>query len=153
VLELCEAKCADGHLDFELRGNSGMTAAAVARAAGHVVLAEMIAEASKTRQLAVLAEAVSGRTGAATAYDSLSDRIMALFTSAGLPSPTFADDHDEFEANDDTSRYCVVCMDAPINAAVAPCFHAQYCIECAAALQSCAICRGRIERVQQIYLP
>ena len=52
---------------------------------------------------------------------------------------------------------CVVCHDAPVSAALRPCFHAGYCGRCADRLISrympCPMCRGVATGVQRIFLP
>jgi hypothetical protein len=52
---------------------------------------------------------------------------------------------------------CVVCRDAPVAAALRPCFHAGYCAPCAdevlARALPCPICRGAVEGKQRIFLP
>jgi hypothetical protein len=153
VLELCAVKCNDGIIDFERRGNTGMTAAASARAGGHHGLADVIAAAARERQVDQLMKAVANAAAGQTVHDSLADRLLALFETAGLQPPVFFEGTPDFDFNEDDSRMCVVCMDAPIEAAAVPCFHAQYCLECASALHACAVCRGKIDRVQRIFLP
>lgn len=153
ILELCAAKCKDGVVDFERRANTGMTAAAAARAAGHTAVADMIAGAARERQVDRLMTAVVEGAESGSQFDALSDRLLALFPACGLAAPAFADEAPDFEFDNDDSKLCIICMDAPIQAATVPCFHAQYCVDCAQALDSCAVCRGNIVRVQRIYLP
>jgi hypothetical protein len=56
-----------------------------------------------------------------------------------------------------TGPLCVVCLDAPIGAALQPCFHAGYCMRCAGDVLEralpCPICRAAVEGVQRIFLP
>ena len=51
---------------------------------------------------------------------------------------------------------CVVCMDNRVECALLPCFHAQFCMECAGALMAakaqCAVCRCKVTGAQQIFL-
>ena len=57
---------------------------------------------------------------------------------------------------DDKNNTCVVCMERPSKTAIVPCGHASFCEACAKRLQStvgkCAICRGRIQNVMNIYM-
>ena len=57
---------------------------------------------------------------------------------------------------EDDKKTCVVCMERPSKTAMVPCGHASFCEECAKRLQStvgkCAICRGRIQTVMNIYM-
>ncbi len=52
---------------------------------------------------------------------------------------------------------CVVCQDAPVAAALRPCFHAGFCLRCAgdvlARTLPCPMCRATVEGVQRIFLP
>ncbi len=52
---------------------------------------------------------------------------------------------------------CVVCLDAPVSAALRPCFHAGYCARCAdevlARKLPCPMCRAAVEGAQRIFLP
>ena len=55
---------------------------------------------------------------------------------------------------------CVICLDAPVGAAITPCFHAAFCVGCANDLlararpaRQCPMCRGEVGGVQRIYLP
>jgi RNA recognition motif-containing protein len=57
----------------------------------------------------------------------------------------------------DAGPLCVVCQDAPVGAALQPCFHAAYCMQCAgdvlARALPCPVCRAAVEGVQRIFLP
>ncbi|XP_032197057.1 E3 ubiquitin-protein ligase MYLIP isoform X3 [Mustela erminea] len=48
---------------------------------------------------------------------------------------------------------CMVCCEEEINSAFCPCGHTVCCEGCAAQLQSCPVCRSRVEHVQHVYLP
>ncbi|XP_078009705.1 E3 ubiquitin-protein ligase MYLIP isoform X2 [Phascolarctos cinereus] len=48
---------------------------------------------------------------------------------------------------------CMVCCEEEINSTFCPCGHTVCCEGCAAQLQSCPVCRSRIEHVQHVYLP
>ncbi|KAG8510992.1 E3 ubiquitin-protein ligase MYLIP [Galemys pyrenaicus] len=48
---------------------------------------------------------------------------------------------------------CMVCCEEEINSAFCPCGHTVCCESCAAQLQSCPVCRSRVEHVQHVYLP
>ena len=56
-----------------------------------------------------------------------------------------------------TAPLCVVCHDAPVAAALRPCFHAGYCTRCAddvlARALRCPMCRATVEGAQRIFLP
>ncbi|NWI24250.1 MYLIP ligase, partial [Sula dactylatra] len=51
------------------------------------------------------------------------------------------------------SMLCMVCCEEEINSTFCPCGHTVCCKACAAQLQSCPVCRSRVEHVQQVYLP
>ena len=63
----------------------------------------------------------------------------------------------EFNPQATTAPLCVVCWDAPVAAALRPCFHAGYCMPCAGQVLEralpCPECRAAVEGVQRIYLP
>ncbi|KAM5322166.1 E3 ubiquitin-protein ligase MYLIP isoform 2-T2 [Glossophaga mutica] len=48
---------------------------------------------------------------------------------------------------------CMLCCGEEINSAFCPCGHTVCCESCAAQLQSCPVCRSRVEHVQHVYLP
>ncbi|XP_035969868.1 E3 ubiquitin-protein ligase MYLIP isoform X3 [Halichoerus grypus] len=48
---------------------------------------------------------------------------------------------------------CMVCCEEEINSAFCPCGHTVCCESCATQLQSCPVCRSRVEHVQHVYLP
>ncbi|KFO33812.1 E3 ubiquitin-protein ligase MYLIP [Fukomys damarensis] len=48
---------------------------------------------------------------------------------------------------------CMVCCEEEINSTFCPCGHTVCCKSCAAQLQSCPVCRSRVEHVQHVYLP
>ena len=56
-----------------------------------------------------------------------------------------------------SAPWCVVCHDAPVGAALRPCFHAGYCVRCAddvfARRMPCPMCRCATAGVQRIFLP
>ena len=62
----------------------------------------------------------------------------------------------EFDLQTTTAPLCVVCQDAPVAAALRPCFHAGYCMRCAddvlARALPCPMCRATVEGVQRIFL-
>ncbi|NWH19913.1 E3 ubiquitin-protein ligase MYLIP isoform X1 [Grus americana] len=51
------------------------------------------------------------------------------------------------------SMLCMVCCEEEINSTFCPCGHTVCCKTCAAQLQSCPVCRSRVEHVQHVYLP
>uniref|UniRef100_A0A8C2U2W3 RING-type E3 ubiquitin transferase n=1 Tax=Coturnix japonica TaxID=93934 RepID=A0A8C2U2W3_COTJA len=51
------------------------------------------------------------------------------------------------------SMLCMVCCEEEINSTFCPCGHTVCCKACAAQLQSCPVCRSRVEHVQHVYLP
>ena len=159
VIALLAARGADGPADLELFGNAGLNAAQAARQAGHTGVAELLGEAGRERQVAAILAAVMDGDRMRGAFDSLSDRLLALFGATGLDQPKLApDDGDEFDWDavadgDDASNACVVCMAAPIEVALTPCWHAQFCAGCAHQMDDCALCRGRIGGIQRIFLP
>nr|XP_012332012.1 E3 ubiquitin-protein ligase MYLIP isoform X3 [Aotus nancymaae] len=48
---------------------------------------------------------------------------------------------------------CMVCCEEEINSTFCPCGHTVCCESCATQLQSCPVCRSRVEHVQHVYLP
>eukprot|EP00922_Rhytidocystis_sp_ex-Travisia-forbesii_P042801 GHVS01064000.1.p1 GENE.GHVS01064000.1~~GHVS01064000.1.p1 ORF type:complete len:151 (+),score=15.87 GHVS01064000.1:52-504(+) len=52
----------------------------------------------------------------------------------------------------DKQLLCCICMEVPPEVVVAPCNHASTCEKCAADLERCPICRGRIDNRTRIYL-
>ncbi|XP_057349607.1 E3 ubiquitin-protein ligase MYLIP isoform X2 [Manis pentadactyla] len=48
---------------------------------------------------------------------------------------------------------CMLCCEREINSAFCPCGHTVCCESCAVQLQSCPVCRSRVEHVQHVYLP
>ncbi|XP_053822108.1 E3 ubiquitin-protein ligase MYLIP isoform X2 [Vidua macroura] len=51
------------------------------------------------------------------------------------------------------SMLCMVCCEEEINSTFCPCGHTVCCKSCASQLQSCPVCRSRVEHVQHVYLP
>jgi hypothetical protein len=154
VLVLCSARGADGPVNFELVSNTGFTAAQSARSAGRSAIADVIALAAREQQMETASRALFGVGDTdPPAFDSLRDRLASLFPLSQLPAPQFPIDNDDFDLELDESRLCVVCMDANIETALVPCFHAQFCADCAKSLRGCPVCRGAVHRVQRIYLP
>jgi hypothetical protein len=51
---------------------------------------------------------------------------------------------------------CVICLHNPVDIALVPCFHVQFCRDCAQHIHkaggSCPACRGDIHRLQRVYL-
>ncbi|XP_048849944.1 E3 ubiquitin-protein ligase MYLIP-A [Brienomyrus brachyistius] len=48
---------------------------------------------------------------------------------------------------------CTLCCEGETDTAFCPCGHMVCCQGCAIQLQSCPVCRARVERVQHVYLP
>ncbi|KAB1261153.1 E3 ubiquitin-protein ligase MYLIP [Camelus dromedarius] len=48
---------------------------------------------------------------------------------------------------------CMLCCEGEIDSAFCPCGHTVCCEGCAAQLQSCPVCRSRVDHVQHVYLP
>lgn len=161
VQVLLSAVGADGPIDLTLLGNARMTAAQVARRAGHLAVADMIAAADKQRQVDMFMKVLEDQNNKVLTghFDSMGERLMALFdeTDTLRRNTTGAvdedEDEDEYNLEDYEMNQCVVCIAEKVDTAVVPCWHAQYCGTCAKELDECAICRAKIERVQRIYLP
>ncbi len=132
--------------------SGGASAAQAARRAGHAALADIIAAAAREQQLTAILAAVTDEAGAAAGvFDSLADRLGALL--AGLrvePPPAPAG----LPAESDV-RSCAICMEAPIAAALRPCFHAALCVGCADSVlgsrMRCPLCRAEVEGVQRLF--
>ena len=159
VLALLAARGADGRPDLAALGNQGLTAGQVAQQANHPGLANLLAEADRERQVSAVFAAMTDGAPMQRAFDSLGERLIALFGATGLAPPQLAvDDEPDFDFDgDDDANVCIVCMDAPVQAALKPCWHAQYCVQCAGRvhrdLGECGVCRGRTTGVQRIFLP
>lgn len=46
---------------------------------------------------------------------------------------------------------CVICLDKKVDHVALPCGHLNYCSDCSTKLTDCAICRGRILKMQKVY--
>lgn len=159
VKVLLSAVGSDGPIDLTLLGNAQMTAAQVARRAGHMHVADLIADADRQRQVSMLMKVLQDRNNKVLTgrFDSMGDRLMALFdetdTARNNVTGGEKDDEDEYNLEDYEMNQCVICISEKVDSVVVPCWHAQYCGTCAKELDECAICRAKIERVQRIYLP
>lgn len=155
-------------VDVALRGNAGMNAAQVARAAGHAQVADAIARHDRPKQVGALLDAAMDEgMQVQNDFDSMEQRLAALFTQTGASLPSAVnggdeddevcmqdeDDEEEEEEEADAGMACAVCLFKKVNVALVPCWHAQYCAECAQSLDECAICRTKITFVQRIFLP
>jgi len=133
---------------------AGSTAAELARAAGHLRLADMLADVSAGKQLEMIMAALKVRGRAAGTYDSVESRLRDLYTCCGLQAPPVVEDDEvdfgEFDVDDE--RACIVCMDALADTAIKPCFHAHFCMGCATQCPTCPTCRVRSQGVQRIYM-
>jgi len=47
---------------------------------------------------------------------------------------------------------CIICMEAEVDAVLAPCFHGKYCHACASSILTCAVCRAPVQAVHRLYL-
>lgn len=159
VRVLLSAEGADGPIDLTLVGNAQMTAAQAARRAGHLAVADMIAAADKQRQVGILLKVLQDQKNKVLAghFDSMGDRLMALFDETDTMRQNFTgaadEDEDDYNLEDYEMNQCVICISEKVDTVVVPCWHAQYCGTCAKELDECAICRSKIARVQRIYLP
>ena len=134
---------------------AGSTAAELARAAGHLALADMLADVAAERQLELVMAALQVGGRPAGTYDSVESRLRDLYTCCGLQAPPAHEedevDFGEFDEFED-GRACIVCMDAPADTAIKPCFHTHFCMGCATQCPTCPTCRVRSQGVQRIYM-
>ncbi len=131
--------------------SGGNTVAQAARRAGHAALADIIAAAARDQQITALLAALTDETSAAAvaAFDSLADRIGALFSAVGAAPPAAPAPAESGAAT------CAMCLDAPVAAALRPCFHAAFCADCAESVvrarMPCPICRAAVAGSQRIF--
>eukprot|EP00039_Didymoeca_costata_P016003 m.279554 g.279554 ORF g.279554 m.279554 type:complete len:327 (-) comp16323_c11_seq17:1142-2122(-) len=147
VMQLLEAGA-----EVEPEGQA-LTAAEVARKAGHQETADMLAAQAAEKQRSQFLEALTDGV-ASGSFDSKRDRLQALCQAVGLKIDLEEEEGSDLEDNGDTQ--CVVCLDETVDTALSPCFHAQFCTPCAveaAARGSCPVCRGDVKGIQRIYLP
>merc|ERR1711871_912126 len=85
---------------------------------------------------------MGGFGGASGRYDSLRARLTALCDALDVPAPGVragdangADD-DEVPQLTDGVPTCSVCLDAAVDTALVPCFHAAFCSACATELMN-----------------
>eukprot|EP00040_Diaphanoeca_grandis_P006108 m.35965 g.35965 ORF g.35965 m.35965 type:complete len:358 (+) comp17228_c1_seq1:170-1243(+) len=156
VLELLDAS---GTLALEDTSKSRLTAAETARAAGFNEIANILAERTHQRQIDLLTTALT--TGAASGpMDSISARIRALYDAAELDfdirSQASTDTQGDLDRFDGVGATCAVCLNAAVEAAFVPCYHAQACSSCANEVMrnagGCPICRQDVTSVQRIFL-
>jgi hypothetical protein len=108
------------------------TAAQAARQVGHDEIA------NKKFDVAASKKKIKDLLTSGGNHDSLGDRIGALFTAVSAKPP---------------AATCAVCQTAPVEAALQPCFHAAFCVECARVRRSkaCPLCGGRVSGFQRIF--
>jgi hypothetical protein len=136
---------------------NGRTAAELARVNGFHTVANTIARFAQAQQIRALHVGLTAGGNAAGAFDSPTARLHALFSDAGLPPPPSAEEEEiDFGEAFDEVNVCVVCLNNPIDTALVPCFHVQFCHDCAQHIHraggSCPACRGDIHRLQRVYL-
>jgi hypothetical protein len=83
-------------------------------------------------------------------------------TYAGAPHCTHALNHvpippqGDIDGFDGLGAGCVVCLNAAVQCAFVPCFHAQTCVKCADEVRTsegrCPVCRCDITGIQRIFL-
>lgn len=155
-LDCVSALLADDDVNLTLRGNAGLNAAQMARQAGHEIVAGLISERDSARQIDLLMKAVE-QVRERRDFDSMEQRLSEILKLTGTDQMVAASgqdqDEDEYNLEDEEAHMCVVCLCKPVEVALAPCWHAQCCAECATVLEDCPICRGPIVNVQRIYLP
>lgn len=90
------------------------------------------------------------------AYVDAMDKALPqeVVASAEKPSspPVEPNESNDRPAKDDEEA-CTVCMDNVIQICIVPCGHHAFCISCADKLNTCSICRGRIELRQRVFKP
>ena len=148
-----EAQCVE-RPDLEVLG-AGLTAAELARRAGMTEVADEVALAAAAYQIEALRAAVEAQAG--EAFDSLSQRILALFPGCGLPGPR----ERGFGADEDVimtvgaSAQCAVCLRfGPGEVALVPCGHAGFCADCAQEVcldGVCPVCRADVVQSMRVF--
>lgn len=144
-------------IDLELR-SSGLTAAQLARRAGNVDAADVLAHAMRDGQLVAM-EYELLRGCASGMFDSFGERMAALYEAVtGLSPGGFVVGREEPDVEPEgfySTPLCIVCMENDVDTALIPCFHASYCEPCALAVwengDSCAVCRKSVSAMQKIY--
>lgn len=159
VRKLLSEAGSDGPIDLTLVNNAQMTAAQVARHAGNVDIADMIAEANQERQVRVLLKVLQRVNDKVLdgPFDSSGERLTSLVTATGTPLRVLRaaekdDDDEEYKLGDDEPNECVICYTEKVDTVLVPCWHARYCELCAKQIANCGVCMSKIERVQRIYL-
>ena len=146
TVELAPARAADPELLC-----SGRTAAELARAAGHHAAADLLADTTRQRQVERMTELL----GCDSAFDSVAERARALCRGLGLEAPPHPSESREEEEVDFAALEkgsCIVCFEAPADAALVPCGHAQFCRGCAEQCRVCPVCRTPFTSVLQLFM-
>ena len=108
----------------------------------------MLAVAAHETQVAALQHAMHSTV--AQPFDSLRDRLVQVMQALPAGARLDGDDHDD-DLPQVAWRECCVCLAAEPDTVLLPCGHASYCGGCAADLDTCAVCRTRIDRRVRIY--
>lgn len=92
--------------------------------------------------------------GDAPSGTSQASRAEATPASDVLP-PVTRNGETAVEATSSEDKCCVICLENAIDAALKPCWHASFCLQCAELLRrmnmKCALCRRRVWGVQRIF--
>merc|ERR1712224_466591 len=130
----------------------GKTAAALARLAGYVALADRLAVSVRDAQLARCLDALTDGNAAGN-FDSLHARLCALCDAVGCSQPACTDEVDDDTEIPERLPSCSVCLVDPVDTALKPCFHASFCAGCAKMLihAPCPMCRKMVDGSQRIY--
>lgn len=76
-------------------------------------------------------------------------RTVESKTPSTPATPTVQKANEGEDQSDDAS--CKICLDSSCECVFMPCGHVCACVNCAAALRMCPICRARIESIVKFY--
>jgi hypothetical protein len=78
------------------------------------------------------------------------DKIMPNNSAPALQE-TKGNDTTTTAGEGEDDHICKICYEHPANSVVLPCSHQVTCIDCAAELQICCVCRTEIKQVIKVY--
>ena len=79
--------------------------------------------------------------------DDIEIIIKATVTTAAAVSENQIQQQQQSHAEEEYDRICIICVDAEKNVVFLPCHHVATCSICAANMESCPVCRQKIEYI------